>query len=920
MPMKRLAILLAIVVVGLIVLGRAGTVLVDWLWFSSIGYVGVFWTIVTTRAVLFLVVLAVSAGAFFLSGGLALRFAGQPAVWPPPARARPFPGQGSQTPFQLLGYATSHVPWRLLVAGMAVFLGLLTAFIELSNWDLVLRFLYQVPYGASDPVFGKDIGFYLFSLPAYVALKNWLLLLVVFSAAIAGVVYWAHGAIELDKRPRRLSRSVLTHASALLGLYFAVKAWSYGLDRYLLLYSDNGVVVGAGYTDLHVRLPVLWLLVGLAIACAIACWINLRWWTWRIPAGALALLFGSSFVLYLVVPALFQRLYVKPSELDLETLYIARNIASTQQAYNLQQIAVKPFPVEEGLSLATLEANRATVDNIRLWDWRPLMDTYAQLQEIRTYYKFLDMDIDRYRLDGAYQQVLLSARELEPSLLPSNAQTWVNLHVLFTHGNGVVMSPVTRKSSEGLPVFYLQDIPPVATGGPIIREPRLYFGQGRERYAIVKGTTPEFDYPKGKDNVYASYDGADGVAIGDPAWRGLFSWYYSDPNIMLSSYITNESRILLHRNIQDRVRTIVPVLSLDRDPYIVVSDGRLFWMQDAYTISDWFPYAQPQSSGGLNYMRNSVKVVIDAYNGSVDFYVSEPGDPLIQTYQRIFPDLFKPLASMPADLQQHIRYPEDLFLVQAQLYRAYHMDTPEVFYNREDLWQFPRQAVGIEGVGNRDVPRMAPYYMIMRLPGEARAELVLMLPMVPSQRDNMIAWLVARCDPPDYGKVVVYEFPKDKQVFGPFQIEARIQQNTEISQQIALWNQMGSRVIRGHLLVVPIENSILYVSPLYLRATTGQLPELKRVIAAYGDRVVMEETLSAALAALFKDSAPPLPRPAEAAAAGGTGPPDARAREALAHYDRAIERLKAGDWSGFGAELDALRPLLEALGRPADSR
>jgi uncharacterized membrane protein (UPF0182 family) len=901
------------------VLGRAGSVLVDWLWFSSIGYVGVFWTIITTRAVVFLVVLAVSAGAFFLSGGLALRFAGQPAVWPPAARARPFPGQGSQTPFGLLGYATSHVPWRILVAGMAVLLGLLIAVFETSNWDILLRFLFQATYGESEPVFGNDFGFYLFTLPAYLALKNLLLVMIALSGAAAGAVYWLHGDIDFEQRRRHVSRAALAHGSALLGAFFLVKAWSYGLDRYLLLYSDNGVVVGAGYTDLHVRLPVLWLLVGLAIACAVACWVNVHWWTWRIPAGALALLFGSSFVLYLVVPALFQRLYVKPSELELEAPYIARNITSTQQAYNLQQIAVKPFPVEEGLSLATLEANRATIDNIRLWDWQPLKDTYAQLQEIRTYYKFLDMDIDRYRLDGTYQQVLLSARELEPSLLPSNAQTWVNLHVLFTHGNGVVMSPVTRKSSEGLPVFYLQDIPPVATGGPVIREPRIYFGQGRERYAIVKGTTPEFDYPKGKDNVYASYDGADGVAIGAPAWRGLFSWYYSDPNIMLSSYITNESRILLHRNIQDRVRTIAPVLSLDRDPYIVVSDGRLFWMQDAYTTSDWFPYAQPQSSGGLNYMRNSVKVVIDAYNGSADFYVSEPGDPLIQTYQRIFPGLFKPLAAMPADLQQHIRYPEDLFLVQAQLYRAYHMDTPEVFYNREDLWQFPRQAAGLESVGNRDVPRMAPYYMIMRLPGEARAELVLMLPMVPSQRDNMIAWLVARCDPPDYGKVVVYEFPKDKLVFGPFQIEARIQQNTEISQQISLWNQMGSRVIRGHLLVVPIENSILYVSPLYLRAATGQLPELKRVIAAYGDRVVMEETLSAALAALFKDTAPPLPRPAEAVA-GGTGPPDARAREALAHYDRAIERLKAGDWGGFGAELDALRPLLEALGRPPDGR
>jgi uncharacterized membrane protein (UPF0182 family) len=924
MRWRGVAILGAITVLGLIVLGRVGDALIDWLWFSSIGYVGIFWTLFTTRALLFLAVFALSAGALWLSGGLALRFAGKPAAWP---LRTAFGRRGPQTTVELIGYAGSHAPWRILVAGAAVVLGLLTASIELSNWDVVLGLLYQVPYGESDPVFGKDIGFYLFSLPAYSALANWLLLLLLFSAALAGAVYWAHGDIDLDQQPRRLSPAVVTHASALLGLFFVLKAGSYFLDRYLLLYSDNGVVVGASYTDLHVRLPGLWLLIGLAAAGAIASAVNLWRRNWRIPAAALALLFGSSFVFYLLVPAFFQRLYVKPNELQLETPYIARNIALTRQAYNLHRLSVKPFPAEEGLSLASLEANRATVDNIRLWDWQPLSDTYAQLQEIRTYYKFLDIDIDRYRLGGTYQQVMLSARELEPSLLPSNAQTWVNLHVLFTHGNGVVMSPVTQKNAEGLPIFYLHDIPPVATGGPAVREPRVYFGQSRERYAIVKGSTPEFDYPKGKDNVYAAYDGADGVAIGDPAWRSLFSWYYSDPNILLSDYVTEQSRILLHRNIQDRVRTIAPVLRLDHDPYIVVSGGRLFWMQDAYTTSDWFPYAQPSSAGGLNYIRNSVKVVIDAYNGTVDFYVSEPGDPLIQTWQRVFPGLFKPLAAMPADLQQHIRYPEDLFFIQAQLYRAYHMDTPEVFYNREDLWQLPRQHTGIGvdntgsiggvGPGMRDVPRMAPYYMIMRLPGEARAELVLMLPMAPSQRENMIAWLAARCDPPDYGKVVVYEFPKDKLVYGPFQIEARIQQNTDISQQISLWNQMGSRVIRGHLLVVPIENSILYVSPLYLRAATGQLPELKRVIAAYGDRVVMEETLGAALAALFKETAPPA-GPAAADATAHAGPTNARAREALAHYDRAIEYLKAGDWAGFGAELEALRPLLQSLGRLPD--
>ena len=914
---KRVVIPVAVIVVGLIVLGRAGSVLVAWQWFLSLGYLDVFSIIFTTRAVLFCAVFVLSTAALLLSGGLALRFARQSPPWlnlPP----------GS--PLQLLG-SSQRFPRRVLVAGAAVVLGLVIAATELSSWELALPFLYGVPYGLADPVFGRDIGFYLFTLPAYVEIKNWLLLLLLFSAVVAGAIYWAQGDIEIDRRPFRLSRAAIAHGSALLGLYFVLKAWSYGLDRFLLLYSDNDVVVGAGYTDLHVRLPVLWSLIMLAGALAIVSWANIiRWRSWQVPAAAVALLFASSIVVGWIFPALFQRFYVKPSELQLETPYIERNIALTQAAYNLNRIESKPFPVEDGLSYGALAANRATVDNIRLWDGQPLATTYAQLQEIRTYYRFLDIDVDRYRLEGDYRQVTLSARELEPTLLPSNAQTWVNLHLLFTHGNGVVMSPVTRKSAEGLPLFYLQDIPPVARGGPTISEPRVYFGQASERYAIVKGSTPEFDYPKGKENVYAAYGGADGVPIGDWARRVLFSWYYGDPNILLSGYITSESRILIHRNIQDRVNTLAPFLQLDHDPYVVVSGGRLYWLQDAYTTSSWFPYAQPQSPGGLNYIRNSAKVVIDAYNGTVDFYVSDPDDPLIRTWQRIFPALFKPLSAMPADLRQHIRYPEDLFFVQAQLYRTYHMKAPEVFYNREDFWQFPRQAAGIgdnrdagpPGIGfSRDVPRMAPYYMIMRLPGEAEPEFVIMLPMVPSQRENMIAWLVARCDQPDYGKVVVYEFPKDKLVYGPFQIEARIQQNTDISQQISLWNQMGSRVIRGHLLVVPIENSILYVSPLYLRAQTGQLPELKRVIAAYGDRVVMEETLGAALAMLFKETTPPqVLSPSSGPASARAGSDDARAREALAHYDRALERLRAGDWSGFGTELDTLRPLLESLGRP----
>ncbi len=887
MPWRGVGVAIAVIVAFLIALGRASAFIVDWAWFSTLGYLGVFWTIFATKAILFVTVFAASTLLLWVNGALALRYAWQRRLrLPAPldesfATVAAFPG----TQIELFGPASPLFPWRLLILAVALIIGLLIATGETGKWDLILRFIHQVPYGENDPLFDKDIGFYLFSLPVYVAFKNWMLLILILSGLMAGAIYLVHGDINLERRPWHISGAVIAHGSALLGLYFAVKAWSYVLDRFLLLYDDNGVVVGAGYTDVHVELLILWILICIAATAAVVAWANVRLRTYRLPIAAVALVFGSSFFLGEVYPGLFERFFVKPSELQLETPYIQRNIALTREAYNLQQIAVKPFPAEQGLNSQSLQDNRGTIDNIRLWDWQPLMDTYAQLQEIRTYYRFLDVDVDRYQITGSYKQVMLAARELAPSLLSANAQTWVNLHLLFTHGNGVVMSPVTEKSAEGLPNFYLKDIPPVATGGPEITEPRIYFGQSAGEYVIVKGSTPEFDYPKGKDNIYANYDGADGIAIGGVAWRTLFAWYFDDVNILLSRYITSESRIMLHRNIQDRVQTIVPFLQLDRDPYVVVSDGRLYWMQDAYTTSSWFPYAQPQSDGGTNYIRNSVKVVIDAYNGTVAFYVVDGADPVIATYRRIFPALFKPFGAMPPDLQKHIRYPEDLFNIQALQYRAYHMDAPEVFYNREDLWQFPREPTSPDGTNGSDDVRMVPYYIMMRLPGDRRDEFFLMLPLAPSQRENMIAWLAARCDPPNYGKLIVYEFPKDKLVYGPFQIEARINQNTKISQQISLWNQMGSRVIRGNLLVVPIENSILYVSPLYLRAESGQLPELKRVIAAYGDRVAMEETLPAALAALFKESiaAAPLPVPAGASSPGST---EERASEALGHYDR----------------------------------
>ena len=906
--------LIAVALVGgicLILLGLASDFLVDWLWFSSIGYLPVFLISIGTKALVFFAVLMVTAVILWLNGLLAVRFAQQQRAQAVAASAWN-PTASTLLP-NLFALMRDRLPWSRVVAGGAGLLALLVAVAQVGNWGIFLQFLYHVPYGADDPLYHKDIGFYIFSLPAYILIKNWMLLTLVLSALFAGTIYWARGDIEYNAHHRSMSPTVIAHGSALVGLLFAVKAWSYGLDRYLLLYGDNGVVVGASYTDIHVGLPGLWLLIGLSIVAAFAAWANLRVRTYKLPAVAFILVGLGSFVLSGVVPELFRYFFVKPTELQLEKPYIERNIALTRQAYNLDQIAAKPFAAEQKLTPKTLEANKATIENIRLWDWLPLSDTYAQLQEIRTYYKFHDLDVDRYWLNGSYQSVMLSARELRSSLLPPNAQTWVNRHVLFTHGNGAVMSPVTRKSTEGLPFFYLRDIPPVADGGPKIDEPRIYFGEESDDYVIVKASTPEFDYPKGKDNVYAAYDGTGGVPIGTMVRRTLFAYYFNDPNLLLSSYLTSDSRILIRRNIKERVHAIAPFLGLDHDPYLVISNGRMFWMQDAYTTSSYFPSAQPAQNLDLNYIRNSVKITVDAYNGAVDFYLIDPGDPIAATYQRIFPSLFKPFTAMPADLQKHIRYPEDMFLIQARLYQTYHMEAAEVFYNREDLWQFPRQP------GGDGTSVMTPYYIIMRLPGEPQAEFFLMLPMVPSRRDNMIAWLAARCDAPDYGKLIVYEFPKDKLVYGPFQIEARINQNTEISQQLTLWNQMGSRVIRGaNLLVIPIENSILYVSPLYLRAVQGHLPELKRVIASYGEHVVMKETLAEALSALFMEPGATPAVPSAAMATPLAGLAADRAQEALQHYNQAIAHLKSGDWAGFGTDLDAMRGLLEDMSPKSD--
>ncbi|MFQ5648119.1 MAG: UPF0182 family protein, partial [Candidatus Aenigmatarchaeota archaeon] len=583
-----------------------------------------------------------------------------------------------------------------------------------------------------------------------------------------------------------------------------------------------------------------------------------------------------------------QALIVGPDEFNMERPYLERNIQATLSAYGLGDVQEEVFPVSYTLSAEDIAANGATVGNIRLWDWRPLKQTYDQLQLFRTYYGFNDVDMDRYELDGMYKQVLVSAREMETGNLPRQAQTWVNRHLVYTHGYGVVMNPVDKVSEEGLPEFYLKDIPP-ASDYLELEQLRIYFGESTDDYAIVKTSTDEFDYPSGDENIYTTYGGTGGVPLSDFIKRLVYAVKFGSIELLVSGSLTPESRLLMNRNINGRAPAIAPFLTYDYDPYIVVSDGRLFWIMDAYTTTNMYPYSEPLTAGGfsLNYVRNSVKVVVDAYNGDVSYYVVEPADPIIQTYQKMFPGLFLEFEQMPEDLKKHVRYPEGIFNIQAQVYSTYHMKDPMVFYNKEDVWVTPHEIYR----GGRE--RMQPYYIIMRLPGEEKEEFIMMIPFTPKGKENMIGWMAARSDVPNYGKTLVYQFSKQELTYGPMQIEARIDQDTDISQLITLWSQAGSNVVRGNTLVIPIEGSILYVEPLYLEATEGgTLPQLQRVIVAYGDRLTMQETLSEALDVIFGAA----PAPAEPSVPSALPESDQEKLDRIAElYDKAQEALNQGD-------------------------
>jgi uncharacterized membrane protein (UPF0182 family) len=744
-----------------------------------------------------------------------------------------------------------------------------------QHWFTLLLWLHQVPVGESDPIFNRDLGFFLFSLPFLEKLQHWCFNLVLLTLVAVALIYFVELGLSEQRLTLALSLFAQRHLLILGGALFLLRAWGHWLERYKLLYSTRGVVFGAGFTDVHATLPATTLMSGVAFLTALGFWalarqgirLNLplfKSWCppWASSLLAPALLWGAYLGFGLLTtrlyPHLVQTFLVTPNELELERPYLEHNIRFTRAGFGLTQVEVKPFPEEGSLTWEILQQNQSTLSNVRLWDAEPLLATYRQLQEIRPYYQFPYVDVDRYRIGGELRQVMHAARELDFAQVPPAAQTWVNRRFFYTHGYGLTLSPVNVVTPEGLPDFFLADIPPrISPRYPEVAEvlqvdqPALYYGELTTTEVFVGAEARELDYPAADHYVYSSYRGTGGVPIPHLWQRFLYAWHFRDLRILLSRELSPNTRFLYRRQIRERVRQVMPFLLYDQDPYLVIQGGKLYWFFDAYTISRYYPYSEYLPDFPFNYIRNSVKAVLDAYNGSIDWYIADPQDPLIQAYARIYPTLFKPLEAMPEPLRQHLRYPQDLFRLQAQQFATYHMTDPRLFYNREDQWQIPNQFRR-----GRRLP-MQPQYLILTLPEERQKgspnepEFVLLSPFTPLNKQNMVAWMAARCDGENYGKLLVYEFSKQRLIYGPEQVEARVNQDPAISEQIALWNEHGSRVNLGTLLVIPIETSLLYVQPLYLEAEQGRLPQLTRVIAAYEDRVVMEPTLAQALEALF---------------------------------------------------------------------
>jgi uncharacterized membrane protein (UPF0182 family) len=893
--MNKNAGLLLFVVIGVLLVFIAGSSIfnlyIDWLFFAETGFVSVFTTMLSTKiaaglafALIFLVFYAAN-----------IYFANKAEF---PLRSLHLFGD-TIYPVKTI---TIDKPVKLITLAGGLVIALLVAVFGASKWEEILLFLNSLDVGMPDPVFNRDVSFYLFTLPLVDSVKDFAVLTLVLTASVTMVSYFLRGGISVSEKNISFHPRIRKHAGLFILLLFFILALHFYIEMYKLLFTQHGVLYGAGYADINARLMTLRLLIALTVitgALSVFAIVKGSYKPVLYGAALTVVVYMGGFVLY--APFL-QKFKVAPNELELERPYIKSNIAFTRFGYDLNRIELKPFDVSYKLDAADISKNEATIKNIRLWDNNPLLRTYSQLQQIRTYYKFVDVDNDRYVINGQYRQVMLSPRELSYADLPS--KSWINERLVFTHGNGLALGPVSGITKEGLPELIIKDIPPVSSADIKVTRPEIYYSEIPNDYVIVKTTQKEFDYPTANENVYTSYRGHGGVPLSSFSRRTLFSIKYNTAKIFLSSDIKPDSRILFYRNIRERIAKIAPFLLYDSDPYMVIlNDGHLVWMVDCYTVSRHLPYSTPINNS-INYIRNSVKAVIDAYNGDVAFYISDPTDIVVKAYARSFPDLFKPLDAMPDDLKHHIRYPQGMLDVQARMFASYHMTDPMVFYNKEDLWEIPSYS---------DKP-MTPYNMIMKLPGESREEYILLLPYTPSKRDNLAAWLAARCDIPNYGKLIAYVFPRDRQFFGPRQINARIDQDAYISQQITLWGQVGSQVIRGSLLIIPIENSLLYVQPLYLSASDRVgLPELRRVIVAFENNVVMEDNLELALHHLFS-AGQAMPETREAAERVQTLP-GGHAKEARKVYEKALELQRKGDWAGYGEQIKKLGEILKEMAK-----
>ncbi|MCC5915488.1 MAG: UPF0182 family protein [Balneolaceae bacterium] len=899
----RILKIIGFIAVPLILLSISSSWIFELMWLNELGYGHIFWTLRGTQLALVGASFLVAAIYFILN----FRYLADQLKF---ANLTASPLQGANID---LGSEFAAKRIKQFFTLGAIVMALIFALSFYIRWDESLRFLSSVEFGETDPLFGRDIGFYMFQLPFWEIVQGSLVSISFITLLILALAYVFTGLLMVQSPTKLQARpQILNHLSINTGIWLLFVAWGFWLDRYGLLLKPDGLVFGATYTDVTINLPAIWILFVLTLIMSAIMFAS-RW----IKAGAKIVPGAAILTLVVLVvgrglmPGVVQQFQVDPNELQYETPYLEHNIEMTRLAYNLHNVRQIEYAADDTLDIADIRNNQDAIDNIRLWDSRLLLNTYKQLQEIRSYYEFYSVDNDRYMVNGQPTQMMVSAREIARTL-PSQSDTWVNRHLQYTHGYGLVMSPVTETNRQGEPRMLIRNIPPISEVPELtVQNPAIYYGENSTGYFLVNTEQEELHYPLGDQNVYHNYSGQGGIQIDSFFKKLLFAWELGDINILLTESLHEESRLQIWRSIQERINRITPFLRLDRDPYLVLHEGRLVWIQDAYTTSSHFPYSQ-RYGNGLNYIRNSVKIVVDAYEGSVDYYIVDEEDPVLQVYDSIFPGTFKSLEELPEGLDAHFRYPQDLFEIQIETYARYHMTRPQVFYNQEDLWTRPN-----EQYGGRQI-RMEPYYVLARLPEEEQLEFMLISPMTPENRNNMISWITAKSDPGSYGELVSYVLPKDRLFYGPAQIEARIDQDPEISQQIALWDQRGSRVIRGNMMVIPIESSFLYVEPVFLLADNVEIPQLQRVIVAIGDNIAMQPTIEEAIFELFgQDADFLLPDVAAPLAVGGLIPSQDDIPEDLQIDSREMDEIRSlwqdmrraledGNWTRYGELLNEL--------------